>query len=129
MPRMTQAEADAYERRMKAMSASWKEADEHTESDEGLEWKLRQKCIKLLRDKGWLVFCGTVKREMGRTPGEPDLVCFGRKHSVLLIELKSKNGKLSPEQQQIKTVLEDFGHDYHIVRSVAHLEIIMEILT
>lgn len=52
-----------------------------------------------------------------RTPGEPDFVILAEGGRALLIECKTRKGKLSPEQRAIVAWANKLGHTVHVVRS------------
>ena len=126
MPRMTQAEVDAYQRRQIASAVAKGFGSEQSHAaDAGPESRLRLNVITRLREHGYLVFCGTTARATGRTEGEPDIIAVGPTR-VLFLELKSAGGKLRPAQQAVGTVLIGMGKEFHVVRSVAQLEEILK---
>jgi hypothetical protein len=81
------------------------------------ESDLHADILKECRRRGWLPFHGSMAHSTFRTPGEPDfvLLCHGRR--VLLVECKTKTGKLTPDQQGVKAWAESLGFEYHIVWS------------
>jgi hypothetical protein len=69
------------------------------------------------RRRGWIAFHGSMAERTHRTAGEPDfqILCDGGK--LLLIECKTRTGKLSIEQQAIIAHAAKLGHTIHVVRS------------
>jgi hypothetical protein len=57
-----------------------------------------------------------------RTAGEPDFLILADGGRVLLIECKTRTGKLSPEQAALKHQAEKLGHRVHVVRSMKEFE-------
>lgn len=69
------------------------------------------------RRRGWIAFHGSMSKPTHRTGGEPDFVILADSGRVLLVECKTRTGKLSPEQLAIKVQAETLGHVVHVVRS------------
>ncbi|MBW1678343.1 MAG: VRR-NUC domain-containing protein [Deltaproteobacteria bacterium] len=89
-------------------------ADDH-EADPGPESRLQAKCERWLRDRGYPYIHD---RSRGRNrPGIPDLICFLPAGRVVLIELKSKRGRLTPDQVKMRQALMYLGHEIYEVRS------------
>ena len=59
--------------------------------------------------------------------GFPDLICF-RDGRVLLLELKSEIGTVSPRQAEMHERLSQAGHTVHILRPDDHWPSILELL-
>lgn len=94
-------------------------------SEEGLHDEIFFEC----RRRGWLAFHGSMAAATHRTMGEPDFVILVPAGHLLLVECKSRIGKLSPAQLAIKAHAEKLGHTVHIVRSFQEfLEITGKIL-
>jgi hypothetical protein len=57
------------------------------------------------------------------TPGESDLLVFAKSSPIspIWIELKAKKGTLRPDQRLFKDMVEEWGHEYAVVRSVDDL--------
>ena len=70
---------------------------------------------------GWLCVLNTQARR-GAHKGRGDLSCFGPKGRYVEIEIKSKTGKLRPEQIDFQANLNLRGHTYLIARSVGDVE-------
>lgn len=96
------------------------------QTPDGDEYKLHEFIIAECKRRGWIVFHGSMAHQTFRTKGEPDFVILAncanaefqtRPQRVFLIECKTKNGKLSPDQQAIKHWATTLGHTIHVVRS------------
>lgn len=84
-----------------------------------LEAKVRSEVLEYCRTQGWIVFNGTTVRATGRTIGEPDLTVVADLGSVYFVELKSRTGKLRPEQAAIGAWLSKLGHKWLVIRSLS----------
>jgi hypothetical protein len=83
--------------------------------DEGPESSLQSKIEKWCIDHH---FYFIRDRSRGRnTPGQPDLVIALPDRRTLWIELKSKMGRLRPEQIRVIQQLILHGHEIHVVKS------------
>jgi len=71
------------------------------------------------RRRGWIALHGSMAARTHRTLGEPDFVILAAGGRVLLVECKSRSGKLSPAQAALKHHAEALGHTIHVVRSLA----------
>ena len=81
------------------------------------ESDLHADIIQYCRSKGWLFFHGAMCAETHRTEGEPDFLIF-RPGGFLLVECKTRTGKLSIAQQSVSAQAKQLGHTVHIVRSM-----------
>jgi len=75
----------------------------------GPEARLESKCVKLAEGAGW----ATVK--VYAAPGWPDRIFFGPFGETVLVEFKSKRGKLRPIQVRVIVWLGLNEHDVHVV--------------
>jgi len=110
MPRITKAEYEAYQIRHASIGQIPKEGVE-------LEGTLHQDIIKYCRaapPHGWMFFHGAMCEPTHRTGGEPDFLIFAP-WGYLLVECKSRTGKLSTAQASVKYHLETMGHPVYIV--------------
>lgn len=69
------------------------------------------------RAKGWLAFHGSMAHKTFRVPGEPDYVLLLPEGKTLLVECKTRTGKLSVDQLGIQAWAEKLGHKVYVVRS------------
>ncbi len=94
----------------------------HGMTDEAeLHCKIYDECMA----RGWIALHGSMAARTHRTLGEPDFVILADAGRVLFVECKTARGKLSEHQQAMIRHAFKFGHDIHIVRSLADfLEII-----
>jgi hypothetical protein len=81
------------------------------------EGELHRQILDECKRRGWIVFHGSMAHSTFRTPGEPDMVCLTDNGGLLLIEAKTRTGKLSPDQQAIHAWARKLGHTVHVVRS------------
>ncbi len=83
------------------------------EDESELHEQIRQECLK----RGWLAFHGSMAHSTFRTEGEPDFVIACDGGRILMVECKTRLGKLSPAQQAIHAWAAKLGHKIHTVRS------------
>jgi Holliday junction resolvase len=89
------------------------------ESSHGVELEsdLHGEIMQYCREHGWLAFHGSMAHKAMRTPGEPDFVILCP-NCTLLIECKTRTGKLTPEQLSVHAHAEKLGHCVYLVRSM-----------
>lgn len=68
--------------------------------------------------RGWITLHGSMAQATARTIGEWDFVIIADEGRTFLVECKSKNGKLTPEQAGMKLWAEKLGHKPAVVRSM-----------
>jgi hypothetical protein len=107
--RMTSAEYLAYEARRRPQAAATQGCEDEAELHESI----RQECGR----QGWLVFHGSMAHSTFRTEGEPDFVILAPGHT-LLIECKTRTGKLSTAQRAVHAWARNLGHTVYVVRSM-----------
>lgn len=90
------------------------------------EDKLRDEVLQEIRDRVWKAFYGTTARATGRTLGEPDIICAADRGRTFYIELKTKTGKLSTDQQAVHAHLRKLGHEVFVVRSLQEFKEIVD---
>ena len=75
-------------------------------------------------NRGWLAYHVYLSKKS--RPGFPDCV-FARDKRIILVELKAEDGKLSPEQEEWKAVLEAVGGtvEYYVWRPSMTNDIIL----
>ncbi len=78
--------------------------------------------IPIRNNSGMILLESKGKRRAVRTGmrGSADIIAFF-KNKVLLIECKTKKGKLSPAQERFKEEIEKLGHPYLVIRDVEDL--------
>ena len=81
------------------------------------EDSLQEEIIKDARSRGWWVDFSRMDLPTTRPKGAPDVYVFADHGRLIIIEAKSKTGKVRPEQLGVKLALEKLGHTVHIVRS------------
>ena len=122
--RMTQAEVDAYQMR---------HAPKKTAAKSGCdkESELHEQIFAECRRRGWIALHGAMSERTHRTAGEPDFVILAQEKSetiygdygscwtpkTLLVECKTRTGKLSMDQAAMIHHAKRLGHTIHVVRS------------
>ena len=106
--------------------------DEHNLQEVIVEYLRRRWCVPL--DTDVMDGCKWAPNDMARikyinihkargyVKGQPDLVVLLPRGQVVLVELKAKSGRQSPEQKAFQADIENMGHNYVIWRSVADAE-------
>ena len=82
-----------------------------------IEAELHRDILSECRRRGWLAFHGSMAHRTSRTIGEPDFVILCDEGRVLLVEAKSKTGKIRPEQAALHVWAKTLGHKVWVVRS------------
>lgn len=82
------------------------------------EKELHGQIIRECMVRGWLAFHGSMAHRTKRTAGEPDFIILANVGRVLLVECKSKIGKLTIDQAATIAWAEKLGHTIHVVRSI-----------
>jgi hypothetical protein len=90
-------------------------SQENDVPDEGLEGGLLNRCIQFCRERGWPVWHDRSRKV--NEAGWPDLFIFKPEGQMILIELKSANGRLRKEQQRLRLQLNWLGYTVHVVKS------------
>jgi len=81
------------------------------------EAELHEEIFDECRRRGWIALHGSMAERTCRTLGEPDFVILAGGGRVMLVECKTRTGKLSPAQAALKHHAEKLGHTVHVVRS------------
>lgn len=121
MPRMTEQQFRDYEARMNGSNHPAHDLFEISapvtdESD------LHNSIIDYCREKGWQYLHGSMAARTHRTLGEPDFIVLAHGSKLRMVECKSKNGKLSPDQQAFIAHARKNGHIVYVVRSMEEFE-------
>lgn len=82
------------------------------------ESELHQAILDECKRRGWLALHGSMAHRTHRSLGEPDAVILCDGGRVLLIEAKSKTGKLRPEQAALHAWATKLGHKVWVVRNM-----------
>ncbi len=69
------------------------------------------------RARGWIFLHGSMAERTHRTAGEPDFIILASGGRTFFVECKSATGKLSPDQQAMRSHAAKLGHTIHIIRS------------
>lgn len=83
------------------------------------ERQLRNKVLKKLKDKGWLVISLSDKWRSGT----PDLFC-AKNGKAIFIELKSPTGKLSRIQEATIHAIQSAGIMCYVINDIKQIELI-----
>lgn len=70
------------------------------------------------KSRGWLAFHGSMAHRSRRMLGEPDFIVSRSDGVTLYAEVKTRTGKLSPEQQAIGHALTALNQRWAVVRSL-----------
>lgn len=84
----------------------------------GKESELHQKIEAELKARRWLFIHSRTDRATTTEKGIPDFVIFPGHGKAIFVEVKTKTGKLSPEQRAWQYCAEILGYNFHIVRSL-----------
>ena len=76
-------------------------------------------------DKTRLIYKLTTLGGYGIT-GAPDLMILEKPGRCWFIELKTEKGQLSRRQRRFQGWVTDLGFEYHVVRSIEDLELVLE---
>jgi hypothetical protein len=90
------------------------------------EKDLHNRIFDECRKRQWIAFHGSMAERTHRTEGEPDFLILCPSGKQLLVECKSRTGKLSPAQQAIKHHASMLGHTIHVVRSIEEFLTLVE---
>ncbi len=91
-----------------------------TESD------LHNQIIDYCKSKGWQYLHGSMAHRSRRTIGENDFTILADGGRVFLVEVKTKSGKLSPEQNAFIAHARRNGHTVHVIRSMDDFRVVVE---
>lgn len=114
MPRMTSQEWDAYVARRASHQPEHRQGPA-VEDERQIHDDILAEC----RRRGLIAFHGNMAHRTFRTPGEPDFVILAHGGRCLLVECKTRLGKLSAEQLGMQAMAGVLGHTIHVVRSLA----------
>jgi predicted RecB family nuclease len=82
------------------------------------ESELHRAIIDECQRRGWIVFHGSMAHRTYRTPGEPDFIILADGGATLLVEAKTRKGKLSTDQLGIQAWARKLDHTIHVIRSM-----------
>jgi len=131
---MTRQEFEAHQARIATLLNPSEKMDKSSDADIR-ESDLHADILNECKRRGWIAFHGSMAHSTFRTPGEPDFVILAdaalpftsdpAKPRIFLIEVKTRVGKLSPDQLAIHAWAAKLGHTVHVVRSFAEfLEVV-----
>lgn len=116
--RMTSAELAAYEARRQAATGKLPPGDTAAARlREQTERELHEQILAECRRRGWICFHGSMAHATRRTIGEPDFTILADAGRTLLVEAKSRSGKLRPEQAALAAWARKLGHHHATVRT------------
>jgi hypothetical protein len=114
MSQFTKAWADAQNaKRTYSATPEAAQASVDSQSEAQLQNAIAQHCANC----GWIAFRGAMTHRTYRTIGEPDFTILLPDGKFLLVECKSKTGKLSIEQSGMALWATQLRHKIHVVRS------------
>ena len=113
MGNWTEFDLIAYNARQSALKASIRSPNGGCDDESELHEQIRQECLR----RGWMAFHGSMAHRAYRTPGEPDYVILCDGGKLLMVECKTRVGKLSTEQLGVAAWASKLGHKVHTVRS------------
>lgn len=108
--RMSHSEFLAYEARRNRITTNSDGTDDESE----LHREIADECAA----RGWLPFHGSMAHRTRRIPGEPDFFILCSDGRLLMVECKSRCGKLSTAQLGIIAWAKKLGHEIHVVDSI-----------
>lgn len=114
MPGMTPAQYEAYRSRVPQVDDDVYPMEVIKPT---LESALHDFILSFCRGSQWIALHGSMAQATSRTLGEPDFTILADKGRVFFIECKSKDGKLTREQDGMRHWMTRLGHAYHIVRT------------
>lgn len=82
------------------------------------EPQLHRQILEHCRARRWLVAHSRMDMPTTQSPGLPDFIILADGGRLLLVEAKSRTGKLRPEQQAFALAASMLGHKVHLVRSL-----------
>jgi hypothetical protein len=85
------------------------------EREKLLHQQIADECAR----RGWIVLHGSMAHRTHRTLGEPDFLILCHCGRLLLVEAKTRQGKLRPEQAGFHHWAAKLGHTVHVCRSLA----------
>ena len=85
------------------------------------ESALHEDVRKLCQLKGWLPLHGSMAHKAWRTKGEWDYVILAEYPTLLLIELKDKDGKVTKEQAALAAWAKKLGWNPTVCRSMSEV--------
>jgi hypothetical protein len=86
------------------------------------ESALHNEIICYCMEKGWQYLHGSMATRTHRTRGEPDFIILAHGSQLRMVEVKSKTGKLSTDQQGFIAHAKKNGHVVHVIRSMQEFE-------
>ena len=91
--------------------------------DSGRESRLQAKCELWLKERGFPYFHDRSWKKNKK--GWFDLTCLLPEGRTVFLELKSKDGRRSPEQTELRKMAKFLKHEVYEVRSYKHFTYIM----
>jgi hypothetical protein len=86
------------------------------------ECDLHNAIIDYCKSKGWQYLHGSMAHRTRRVCGEPDFIVLAHGSQLRMIEVKTKTGKLTLEQQGFIAHAAKNGHVVYVVRSMEEFE-------
>ena len=82
------------------------------------EAELHEAILNEVRRRGWISFHSRMDKPSTATIGQPDFVILSDGGRVILVECKTKTGKLRPEQAALHAWAAKLGYEVHVIRSL-----------
>lgn len=82
------------------------------------ESKLHEAILSECGRRGWIAFHSRMDRPTTLQKGSPDFVILADGGATILVEAKTRTGKLSTEQLGIQAWAKKLDHTIHVVRSI-----------
>ncbi len=114
MPRMSQAELNAYEARHRGKFPTTLSAVPGCDDEGTLQKDIEDYC----KGRGWICLRSRMDMATTRMPGEPDLEILCPEGKTLRIECKTAKGKCTSEQLGFHQLAERLGHKVYVVRNL-----------
>jgi len=83
-------------------------------------------CVQLLRLRGYRTYHLAQPRATKQSPGLPDVLAIHPTRGLVLVEVKSPQGRVTPAQRDLARVCATAGVRYAVVHSAAELAAALE---
>lgn len=89
------------------------------------ENKLHNEIIEFCDANAWPYLHGAMSMRTHRTEGEPDFTILAPEGRSIMVECKTKTGKLTPTQRQFAAFARRNGHPVYLVRNMEQFRIVV----
>lgn len=111
--RWTKEQVAAYESRTGRSNPVQPKTDKRDTPEKEIHRLISLECSR----RGLIALHGSTAHRTHRTIGEPDFVVLMPEGKVLFVEVKTRSGRISEEQEAFSRKAFEMGHVVHIVRS------------